>query len=128
GMDEIYPGYGAIGRKRAAAEEAYRIEASTCLDELASVQKDAEADLRATVEAVQGREFESNMAAEARNEFHRSFLEYLDQLAAAHDHLCHRYRQINSAVQDGKVPAYFQNEVARPACLVAPTLSPPPLP
>ena len=95
---------------------------------MAVIQRTAEADLRATIAAVQGRERESNLAVEARSRFHREFLDYLDQLAAVHGQLCGRYRQINSAVQKGKVPRYFQHEVERPDCLAAPELPPPPRP
>ena len=36
GMGEIYPGYGAVGRRRAAAQAAYRLEASACSARLAA--------------------------------------------------------------------------------------------
>jgi hypothetical protein len=128
GMGEIYPGSGAVGRRRATAQAAYRLEASGCSARLAVIQRTAEADLRATIEAVQGRERESNLTVEARSRFHREFLDYLDQLAAVHGQLCGRYRQINSAVQKGQVPRYFQHEVERPECLAALELPPPPRP
>jgi hypothetical protein len=127
-MGEVVPGYGAVGRRRAAARAAYRQEASACSERLALIQRTAEADLRATIEAVRGRERECNLAVEVRSRFHREFLDYLDQLAAAHGQLCRRYREINSAIQKGNVPDYFRLEVERPECLAAPELPPPPRP
>jgi hypothetical protein len=128
GLDDVYPGYGAIGRRQAAAHEEYRIETAICSEVLADLQKAADADLRATMEAVQGREQESTTAAAARTQFYLEYLEVLDQLASAYDQLCSRYREINSAVRDGKVPAYFKREVKRPKYLADPGLPPQPQP
>jgi hypothetical protein len=127
-MDDLVPGYGAMGRKRATALEEYRMETVACSEVLAELQKTADADLRATMEAVQGRERESIAAVAARAQFHREYLEFLDRLASAHEHLCRRYREINTAVRDGMVPSYFGRDVVRPQCLGDPGLPPPPRP
>ncbi len=122
GMGELYPGYGAAGRRRAAALAAFKIEDSTCSKQLTVIQRAAIDDLRALREAMRSRESESSTAAAAREHFHGEFVAHLDRMAAAHTQLCRCYREINVAVRGADVPRYFGLDVERPACLADPGL------
>lgn len=122
GMDDLYPGYGALGRRRAAAMEAYKKEASSCSERLTAVRDAAVEDIRAAIEAMRNLEYQSNVATDARSRFHLQFLEYLDHLAAIHEQLCKRYREVNEAVRSGTVPKYFRRKVQRPALIEPPDL------
>jgi hypothetical protein len=128
GLDDIHPGYGAVGKQRGLALEAYSDEVAACSQHLAELQKSAEADLQATVEAVHSREYQASAAAAARSEFHGELSQYFAELASAQAHLVRRYREINAAVQNGAVPLYFLLDVEPPACLADPGLATPPRP
>jgi hypothetical protein len=122
GFDELHPGYGAIGRRRAAADAAYWSEVARVSKGLEAIQQSALDELHGLSDAMQQRDKDSSAAVEARSDFHGEFLDHLGNLAAAHEHLCRRYREINAAVQNGNVPLYFVLEVERPACLADPGL------
>jgi hypothetical protein len=124
GMGELYPGYGELGARRAAAEGTYREAESSCSDHLTEVRGAVVEDIRAAIENMRDLESQANAAADARNRLHLQFMEHLDDLAESHAYLCKRYREVNGAVRSSKAPAYFGRAVKRPALIEAPALPP----
>jgi hypothetical protein len=124
GMGELYPGYGELGARRAAADESYREAESSCADRVAALRNAVVEDIRAGIDAMRDLELQANAAADARNRIHVQFTEHLDDLAESHAHLCKRYREVNGAVRSTKAPAYFGRAAKRPALIEAPALPP----
>ena len=122
GMDDLHPGYGALGRRRAAALGAYRAEAASHVANLTSVRDAVVEELNAVIEAIRHLEQESYLATKARRRLHREFVAHLDNLAIIHEQLCLRYRDINEHVRKSSVPSYFRQSVQRPDSLEPPDL------
>jgi hypothetical protein len=122
GLEDVYPRYGALGRRLVAVIEAHEGEKESCARALAGMRNTTLADLEAPIEVLRERELEAHEAAEARAALHRSWVEYLDHVGRVHAGLCKRYRDINRVVRQVDPPASFDRDVPRPRFLHPPEL------
>ncbi len=126
GLNDPYPGYGALGRRHKEAVCDFAEHNSRCLQGLQGLRDSAVADMTAVIEAMRTSEYDLRLATEGRERLHQNYVAYLDHLAVAYQQLVRRYREANQAVRTTADPGYFQSWPAPPAFLGTSPL--PPLP
>jgi hypothetical protein len=122
GLDDPYPKFGAIGRRRDAASRAYAHAKNAVLAGLQATRDGAVADMTSVLNAMNNAEYELTLAVSGRSNLHRNFRAYLEHLADAHARLVRRYREANARARSDAPPARFAEAPPRPEFLTAPPL------
>jgi hypothetical protein len=124
GMDDIYPGYGGIERRRSEAVLAYGDEKARCLAGLTDRRDTAIEDMSGAIELMRRAEYELHLAIEGRSALYENYRAYLEQhLSDAHVQMLRRYRESNVRARSTPPPARFHR---RPPSLAFLTAPPPP--
>jgi hypothetical protein len=127
GLDDPYLGYGDIGRRREDALARYAEQKSRCLDLLQQRRDDAVNDMLIAIHTLKSAEYDLHLATDGLKRDHRTFLAYLEHLAAVHEQLVRRYREANTRARTTtQGPEYFNRPPARPAFLDPPPAPPQP--
>lgn len=121
GLDDRYPQFGAIGRRRDAAARAYAHAKNAVLTGLQATRDGAVADMTSVLNAMNNAEYELTLAVSGRSNLHRNFRAYLDHLADTHARLVRQYRETNAKARSegAPAPARFAHAPQRPEFLTA---------
>jgi hypothetical protein len=123
GLDDTYPQFGAIGRRRNDAARAYTQAKNGCLTGLQATRDGAVADMTSVLHAMNNAEYELTLAVAGRSNLHRNYRAYLEHLADAHLWLTRYYREaLTKERPDAPPPARFARAPQRPEFLAAGTL------
>lgn len=117
GLDDPYPGYGELGRRRRDAVQQFANHTTQCLGGLQDRRTAAVNDMTAVIDEMRNSEYELRLAIEGRERLHHNYVAYLDHLANAFERLVLRYREANQRVRTTSEPAYFHGRTARPLFL-----------
>lgn len=117
GLHDPYPRFGAIGRRRNVASQAYAHAKNACLTGLQATRDGAVADMTTVLHAMNNAEYELTLAVAGRTNLHRNYRAFLDHLADAHAHLVRQYREANAKARSGAAPARFARAPQRPEFL-----------
>ena len=118
-LDDKYPHFGAIGRRRDRASRAYAHAKNGCLTGLQATRDGAVADMTSVLNAMNNAEYELTLAVTGRTNLHRNFRAYLDHLADTHARLVRRYRETNAKARHDAAPPRFARVPERPEFLNA---------
>jgi len=120
GMDDMYPGFGAVGRRRAAAVRTYTADKASSLRGLEATRDKAVGEMLEVLHAMKNAEYELVLAIDGRSNLHRHLRAFLDHAADTYVRLSQRYREANQrARSDACVPARFKTPPSRPKFLTA---------
>jgi len=117
GLAEPYPRFGAIGRRRDLAGQAYVHAKNACLTGLQTTRDGAVADMTTVLNAMNNAEYELTLAVSGRTNLHRNFRAYVDHLADAHARLVRQYRETNTKARTEPAPPRFASAPQRPEYL-----------
>lgn len=120
GMDDLYPGYGAVGKRRVDAVSAYADYKARCLAGLTQRRDSAIEDMSRVINLMQTAEYELRLAVEGRSRLHDTYRAYLRHLADSYFRLLQRYREANIRARSQPPPARFLKPPAPPDFLVEP--------
>lgn len=123
GLEDTYPGYGAVGRRREAAIARYAEARSRCFEGLQGLRNVAIEDMGQVIEMMRSSQYDLQLAVEGRTRLFQNYRADLDHLATAHEHLLRRYREANVRTRTIAAPTYFVKNVARPLFLEIPVLN-----
>jgi hypothetical protein len=127
GLDDPYPGFGAVARRREEAITSYAAEKSRCFEGLQRLRDAAIADMNQVIEMVRVAEFDLRLAVEGRIRLHANYLRHLDHLDAAYRRLVLGYREANLRSRTVGAPSYFAEEPGVLALERPPLAQPPEL-
>jgi len=120
GLDDVYWGYGEVGRRRARTAARYAREQETGLIAIQERRDDATEDMRQIIHELRQREYDRQLAVNGRVRLHREFCTYVDHLAVSYERLIVRYREQNRGARGScQPPEFFKTRPARPAFLHA---------
>jgi hypothetical protein len=120
GLDDRYPRFGAIGRRRNDAARAYVHAKNGCLTGLQATRDGAVEDMTSVLHAMNNAEYELTLAVAGRTNLHRNYRAYLEHLADAHLWLTRYYREACTKERgDAPPPARFARPPQRPEFLAA---------
>jgi hypothetical protein len=118
GLDDKYPQFGALGRRRNDAARAYAHAKNGCLTGLQATRDGAVEDMTSVLHAMNNAEYELTLAVAGRTNLHRNYRAYLEHLADAHLWLTRHYREAaTKARRDAPPPARFARAPQRPEFL-----------
>jgi hypothetical protein len=120
GMDDLYPGYGAIGKRRADAISAYADHKARCLDDLTKRRNLVIEDMSRVIKLIQDAEYEIRLAVDGRSRLHDTYRAYLKHLADSYFRLLKRYSEANISARLQAPPARFLKPPAPPDFLIEP--------
>lgn len=120
GMDDLYPRYGAIGRRRADAVSTYADHKARCFAGLTQRRDSAIEDMSRIIELIRAAEFELRLAVEGRSRLHENYRAYFRHLADSYVRLLQRYREANIRARSALPPARFQSRPVPPDFLAEP--------
>lgn len=121
-LDDLYWGYGAVGRRREEAIAAYAHQKTDCLRGLQERRDECTQAMTEVIRTVRSLEFEMRLAREGRAELHKNLKAHFDHLATCYQNLTLRYREANERARKTPAPAYFRQLPQRPAFLQVPAL------
>jgi hypothetical protein len=116
-LADPYPRFGAIGRRRDLAAQAYVHAKNACLTGLQTTRDGAVADMTTVLSAMNNAEYELTLAVSGRTNLYRNFRAYLDHLADAHARLVRQYRETNTQARTDAPPPRFASAPQRPEFL-----------
>jgi hypothetical protein len=120
GMDDVYPGFGAAGRRRADAVQAYTDAKATSLLGLENTRDKAVGEMLDVLSEMKNAEYDLALAIDGRSNLYRAFRAFLDHAADTYVRLMQRYRETNQLARaDGCVPPRFKTIPTRPEFLGA---------
>lgn len=119
-MDDPYPRYGAIGRRRAEAVAAYAEEKTRCFADLKDRRDVAIEEMSQIIEEIRANEYELRIAIEGRMRLHENYCSFIRHLEEGYNQLLRRYYEKNMAVRTTPAPARFQVRRPRPDWLAEP--------
>ena len=119
GLDDAYPQFGAIGRRRNDAARAYTHAKNGCLTGLQATRDGAVADMTSVLHAMNNAEYELTLAVAGRSNLHRNYRAYLEHLADAHLWLTRYYREALTKKRPDVQPPAFARAPQRPEFLAA---------
>lgn len=108
GMDDLYPGYGSVGKRRADAVSDYVDRKSRCLADLTQRKDSAIEDMSRVINLMKNTEFEFRMAIEGRKRLHQNYRAYLSHLSESYVRLLQLYRESNTRARSTQPPARFK--------------------
>jgi hypothetical protein len=118
GLDDVYWGYGELGRRHARTAQRYAHEQEAGLIAIQQRRDDATEDMRQIIQELRRREYDRQLAVNGRARLHREFCVYVDHLAVSYERLVVRYREQNKCQRgSGEPPEFFKTRPARPAFL-----------
>lgn len=123
GMNDLYPGYGAAGRRRADAISVYVDGKARCLAGLTQRRDAAIKEMSQVINLMRSAEYELRLAVEGRSRLHGSYRAYLGHLAKAYERLLQRYREENIRTRAMPPPDRFQNPPTSTGFLTEPELA-----
>lgn len=122
GLDDPYPGYGAIGRRWKEAISYYADDKAKCLAGMTTRRDEAIAGLMKAIELMRSAEYELRLAVEGRSRLHQNYCAFLSHLTDGYQRLLRRYYEVNTRHRNSTPPARFLNKPAPLAALTPPTL------
>ena len=117
GLDDPYPGYGELGRRRREAVQQFADHMTQCLEGLQDRRNAAIQDMTSVIDEMRSSEYELRLAIEGRERLHHNYVGYLDHLASSLERLVLRYREANLRVRTTPEPAYFRGRPTKPLFL-----------
>jgi hypothetical protein len=126
GLDDVYPGYGAAGRRRMEAVFAYADESAGCFAGLAERRDEATKDLSNVLEWIKSSELDLRRALEGRTRLSQEYRAYVRELADNYIQLVRRYRDANSRARSTPGPDRFQRPPGSSDLTAAAPQPPPP--
>lgn len=124
GMDDLYPGYGAVGRRRVEAITAYSEHKEQCLERLASRRDTAIAEMLQIIELIHSAEYDLTLAVDGRSRLYSHYRGYLKHLGGVCERLLARYQEANMSVRSLPPPKRFHRPPVIPVVLIDPELPP----
>jgi hypothetical protein len=127
GMDDIYPGFGAIGRRRLEALSAYVDHKARCLAGLTERRDAAISEMSEVLRLMQAGDLELRLALDGRQRLHDNYRAYVHHLCDGYERLVQRYREANIRARSAPNPARFQARPTTPEVItevpVVPTVN-----
>lgn len=120
GMDDLYPGYGALGKRRADAVSAYADQKAQCLAGLTQRRDSVIKDMSNIIDLIRTAEFELRLAVEGRSRLHENYRAYLRHLSDSYIRLLQRYREADIRARSLPPPARFLRRPVPPDFLAEP--------
>ena len=91
GLDDPYPGYGALGRRSSEAITDYGDHRNRCLQDLRARRDEAIDAMSRVIEEVRGKEHELGLSINGRNRLHQQYAGFIEHLNQAQARLLQRY-------------------------------------
>lgn len=104
GLDDLYPGYGAIGKRHVDANSAYADHKARCLAGLTQRRNSAIEIMSRIIEEIPKTKYELRLAVEGRSRLHENYRAYLRHLAESYARLLQRYREANVRARSESQP------------------------
>lgn len=117
GLDDPYPGYGEVGRRREFSIESYAEAQSFCIARLKDRRNEAVSDMTAVIGLVRESEYDLRLALEGRERLHQNYAAFLESLRTAQERLIREYREENKKHRETAPPAFFRESIKPPAYL-----------
>lgn len=121
GLDDLYPGYGKVGRLKDDAIATYADHRTRCLTDLEARRDKAIGEMSEIIEDVKAKEHDVQLALSGRTRLHQEYVSYLDHLSHCHVRLVQRYREANLRARSAPAPVAFNDPSVPP-----PSVQPPP--
>ena len=121
-LQDLYPGYARVGRARRQAITDYSNAKAARLGRLKARRDQGIEEMTNALTRIHDAHYEIQVAIEGRQNLHRLFTAYVDDLGSLHDQLVLRYREANAQARSVSPPQYFARAVAKPAFLHPPSL------
>lgn len=125
GLEDLYWGYGRVGRMHEKAITEFAETKSACLASLMQRRDSAIEEMSSVIKELQAAEADAQLAMQGRVRLNRDFATYLSHLDSGYQGLILRYREANERARKTAPPAYFRSALQKPA---SPTLQVPALP
>jgi hypothetical protein len=117
GMQDIYLGYGAVGRRRLDAVTAYADHKARCLAGLTDRRDAAIADMAEVIKEMRTADYDLRLAVDGRTRLHENYRAYLRHLSDGYVRLMQRYREANVGARSAPAPARFESRASAPSFL-----------
>ena len=122
GLDDPYPGYGAIGRHRMRALSDYADQKARCLADLMRMRDNVIKDMSSVIQTLKTAQHELGLALGGRSRLHDNYRRFLTHLAECHARLQQRYRDANLQERSTETPKRFGVRPEAPDFLAVPAL------
>jgi hypothetical protein len=123
GMDDLYFGYGSVGRRRVDAISSYADQKARYLAGMAELRDAAISDMIKVIEVMRNSEYEMRLAVEGQARLLDNYRGYLDHLGDCYLRLVQRYREANLRTRSSPAPVRFHTRPERPPYLASPAPS-----
>ena len=110
GLDDGYPGFGVIARRRDEALSLMAEHLSQCLRDLTTRRDEVIREMSSVVEEVRRGNHELQLAIQGRARLHHEYLKFLDHLKESYSRLIQRYRAANLRSRSGR-PVWFSADL-----------------
>lgn len=107
GLDDPYPGYGALERRRRAAADDYRIERDGLINEAGEIADDYAGNATSAIERLRASSSQRQQLLNARARALAEYTAHENDLAHAAHQLLTIYRDANRANRTSPPPAHF---------------------
>jgi hypothetical protein len=111
GFDDLYPGYGGVGRRQLEAVRFYAGEKTRCVIGLQGLRDGAISEMIQVIEAMRTSEFDLRLAIEGRDRLHKNYLAFMEHLVFSHQRLVRQYREANRNKRKSQAPTYFAEPI-----------------
>jgi hypothetical protein len=120
GLDDPYPGYGALGRRTQQAIDDYGDRRSDCIAELQERRDSAVTQMTQVIENVRAKEHDVALALNGRTRLHEQYVAFVEHLGMCHTRLVQRYREANLRARTTPPPQRLSVVPAPPSSLGPP--------
>lgn len=107
GLDDPYPGYGSVGRRKDEAVANYANHRTGCLTDLKARRDEAIADMSQIVADVRTKEHDVQLSVNGRARLDQQYAAYVEHLGNCHVRLVQRYREANLKARTTPSPHGF---------------------
>jgi hypothetical protein len=114
GLEDPYPGYGVLGRRKEQAITIYADQRTRCLSELQATRDEAIGAMSHIVEEVRSRQQDVQLAVSGRVRLHQQYSAYVEHLSDGHSRLVQRYREANLKARTSPPPERFSSPPSSP--------------
>ncbi len=95
GLDDPYPRYGSVARRKDEAVANYADHRTRCLTDLKARRDEAVADMSHVIEEVRTKEYDVQLSVNGRARLHQQYVAHAEHLRDCHGRLVQRYREAN---------------------------------
>lgn len=119
-MEDLFPGYGEVGRRRLNAQSDYSSRKAFCYEGLKTRRDQGVAAMSMVIDEVRSSEYDKQIALQGRKRLHDYYRAYLVHLSESLSRLEQRYRQANIESRSSPPPPRFEASPAPLAILADP--------